>query len=300
MVTRRKFAQWTAAALAGVAAAQHGWAMPDKAAHPFKLSVMLWTLRPKYTAEQAIDLVAGAGYNGFELVGEDKKWTPADVERIRGRMTQLGIVCDATAGIDTGFAESGAAQKLADELTARIAQSERLGCRRIILLSGKRDASISRDKQHAVCVENLQRAADVAAKHNFVLLLEPIDTLENPSIYLTQVEEAFAIASAVNSPAVQVLYDVYHQQRGLPANSGIAPLVSPLRGNIHLLGLVHVADVPGRHAPGTGTIDYPAIYRALHKDGYSGWMAMEFMPTGDATAELKKAAAETVASAGRV
>ena len=186
MVTRRKFAQWTAAALAGVAAGQHGWAMPDKAAQPFKLSVMLWTLRPKYTAEQAIDLVAGAGYNGFELVGEDKKWTPADVQRIRGRMTQLGIVCDTMAGIDTGFAESGAAQKLADELTARMAQAEQLGCRRIILLSGKRDASISREKQHAVCIENLQRAADVAAKHKFVLLLEPIDTLENPSIYLTQ------------------------------------------------------------------------------------------------------------------
>jgi hydroxypyruvate isomerase len=300
MVTRRKFAQWTAAALAGAAAVPRGWAMPDKAARPFKLSVMLWTLRPKYSAEQAIDLVAGAGYDGFELVNEDKKWSPADVQRVRGRMTQLGIVCDTIAGIDTGFAESGAAQKLADELTARMAQAEQLGCRRIILLSGKRNGSMPREKQHAVCIENLKRAADVAAKQNFALLLEPIDTLENPSIYLTKVEEAFAIARSVNSPAVQVLYDFYHQQRGLPANSGIVPLVSPLRGNIHLLGLVHVADVPGRHAPGTGTIDYPAIYRALEKDGYHGWMAMEFMPTGDASAELKKAAAETVASAARV
>ena len=300
MVTRRKFAQWTAAALAGAAAAPRGWAIPGKAARPFKLSVMLWTLRPKYTAEQAIDLVAGAGYEGFELVDEDKKWTAEDVQRIRGRMAQLGVVCDAIAGIKTGFAETGAAQKLADELTARMAQAQQLGCRRIILLSGKRDSSIPRDKQHAVCIENLQRAADVAAKHNFVLLLEPIDTLENPSIYLTKVEEAFAIARSLNSPAVQVLYDFYHQQRGLPANSGIAPLVSPLRGNIHLLGLVHVADVPGRHAPGTGTIDYPAIYRALQNAGYGGWMAMEFMPTGDAAAELKKAAAETVASAARV
>jgi hypothetical protein len=44
------------------------------AARPFKLSVMLWTLLPKYTAEQAIDLAAGAGYDGFELVDEDKKW----------------------------------------------------------------------------------------------------------------------------------------------------------------------------------------------------------------------------------
>jgi hydroxypyruvate isomerase len=297
-VTRRRFARWAASGLAAVAASSRGgWALPTKATRPFKLSVMLWTLRPKYTAEQAIDLVAGAGYDGFELVSEDKKWSPADVKRIRARMTQLGIVCDAMSGIDTGFAEAGAAQKLADELTARMAQAEQMGCRRIILLSGKRDASMPRDKQHAVCVENLKRAGDVAAKRGFVLLLEPIDALENPPIYLTRVEEAFDIARAVKQPSVRVLYDFYHQQRGLPAGGGVAPLLAPLRGNVNLLGLVHVADVPGRHAPGTGVIDYTAIYRGLRKDGYSGWMAMEFMPTGDAAVELRKAAAETVASA---
>jgi len=299
MMTRRQFARWTAA-LAAAAAAPHLWAGSVKPPRPFKLSVMLWTLRPKYTAEQAIDLVAGAGYDGFELVDEDKKWTPADVSRIRARMSQLGIVCDAMSGIETGFAAPGAAQKLADDLSARMVQAERLGCRRIILLSGKRDSSISRDKQHAVCIENLQRAADVAAKQKFTLLLEPIDRLENPSIYLSRVEEAFEIARAVNSPQVRVLYDFYHQERELPAASGLAPLLSPLHGNIDLLGLVHIADVPGRHAPGTGTIDYPALYRALAQDGYHGWMAMEFLPTADAATELKKAAAETIVPAAHV
>jgi hydroxypyruvate isomerase len=88
-------------------------------------------------------------------------------------------------------------------------------------------------------------------------------------------------------------YDFYHQQRGLPQGGGVAPLLAPLRGNVDLLGLVHVADVPGRHAPGTGVIDYLAIYRGLRREGYRGWMAMEFLPTGDAAAELRKAAAET-------
>jgi hydroxypyruvate isomerase len=302
MMNRRQFGGRLAGGLTGLAIAagsRHGLAA-EKAARPFKLSVMLWTLRPKYTAEQAIDLVAGAGYDGFELVDEDKKWSAADVKRIRARMRQLGIVCDAMSGIDTGFAEPGAAEKLADELTARMTQAEEMGCRRIILLSGKRDASISREKQHAVCVENLQHAGEVAAKRGYTLLLEPIDALENPPIYLTRVEEAFAIVQAVKLPNVQVLYDFYHQQRGLPAGGGVAPLLAPLRGNVGLLGLVHIADVPGRHAPGTGVIDYAAIYRGLRKDGYHGWMAMEFLPTGDAADELRKAAAETMVSATRV
>src|ERR1700753_2838896 len=58
-ISRRRFAQRAAAGLAGVAVgSRRGWAVPENSARPFKLSVMLWTLRPKYTAEQAIDLVA--------------------------------------------------------------------------------------------------------------------------------------------------------------------------------------------------------------------------------------------------
>jgi hydroxypyruvate isomerase len=296
VTTRRQFARWFATAVMGTAVAPRNWAKPGKPARPFKLSVMLWTLRPRYTAEQGIELAAAAGYDGFELVDEDKKWTSADVERIHARMTKLGIVCDAISGIDAGFAEPGTSQKMADELTARAVQAKRLDCHRIILLSGRRNPSIPREKQHAACIENLQAAADVAVKQNLELLIEPIDALENPSIYLTRVEEAFAIARAVNSPHVRVLYDVYHQQRGLPANSGLAPLLTPLQGNIDLLGLVHVADAPGRHAPGTGIIDYSAIYHALQRDGYRGWVAMEFLPVGDATMELRKAAEETSAA----
>ena len=295
MMNRRQFGGRLAGGLAGLAVARslgRGLATPEKAAHPYRLSVMLWTLRPKYTAEQAIDMVAGAGYDGFELVDEDKKWSPADVTRIRAHMAQLGIACDAMSGIDTGFAEPGAADRLASELTARMAQAERLGCRRIILLSGKRDTSMPREKQHAVCIENLQRAGDVAAKRGFTLLLEPIDALENPPIYLTRVEEAFEIVRAVKQPGVQVLYDFYHQQRGLPQGGGVAPLLAPLRGNVGLLGLVHVANVPGRHAPNHGEINYLQIYKGLEQNGYHGWMAMEFLPVGDAKTELREAADE--------
>ena len=295
MMNRRQFGGRLAGGLAGLAlnaCARRALAKPEKAARPFRLSVMLWTLRPKYTAEQAIDLVAGAGYDGFELVDEDKKWSPADVTRVRAHMAQLGIACDAMSGIDTGFAEPGAADRLASELTARIAQAERLGCRRIILLSGKRDISMPREKQHAVCIENLQRAGDVAAKRGFTLLLEPIDALENPPIYLTRVEEAFEIVRTVKQPSVQVLYDFYHQARGLNDTGDVNALLAPVKGNVDLLGLVHIANVPGRRAPNNGKINYLSVYGGLQKFGYHGWMAMEFLPTGDAKTELKEAISE--------
>jgi hypothetical protein len=51
---------------------------------------------------------------------------------------------------------------------------------------------------------------------------------------------------------------------------------------------------------GHGPDHYPAIYGGLRKEGYRGWMAMEFLPTDDAAAELRKATAETVVPAKRI
>ena len=56
-----------------------------------------------------------------------------------------------------------------------------------------------------------------------------------------------------------------------------------------MIGLIHVADVPGRHEPGTGEINYGNIYRKLAQLGYKKNVAMEFLPAGDPVAALRKA-----------
>ena len=142
-------------------------------------------------------------------------------------------------------------------------------------------------------MQNLQRAGELAAKRHFELLIEPIDALENPRIYLTRVAEAFAIARSVKLPSVSVLYDFYHEAKGIESGDITPALISELRGNVDLLGLVHVANVPGRCVPTLGTIKYRDVYDALRKGGYHGWLAMEFLPTGKAEAELLQAASQT-------
>jgi hydroxypyruvate isomerase len=119
-------------------------------------------------------------------------------------------------------------------------------------------------------------------------VIEPIDRLENPSIYLYGVEEAFDIVRAVGSPKVKVLYDLYHEQRGL------GNLIEKLEKNIDEVGLVHVADVPGRHEPGTGEMNYINIYRRLAELHYKGVIAMEFYPTGDVVETLRRARQEVL------
>jgi hydroxypyruvate isomerase len=82
--------------------------------------------------------------------------------------------------------------------------------------------------------------------------------------------------------------DSYHEQRGLPQDGGVALLLASLHGNVDLLELVHVADVPGRHAPGTGVIDYPAIDRGCGRKGIGAGSQWSFCPS----ATVKRSSSE--------
>jgi hydroxypyruvate isomerase len=97
------------------------------------------------------------------------------------------------------------------------------------------------------------------------------------------VSDGFEIVDAVNAPNVKVLYDFYHEQRSF------GNLIEKLEKNVNKIGLIHVADVPGRHEPGTGEIDYTTIYRKLAELHYDRWIAMEFYPTQEPVASLAQA-----------
>jgi hydroxypyruvate isomerase len=71
-------------------------------------------------------------------------------------------------------------------------------------------------------------------------------------------------------------------------------LISKLDQHIDVIGLIHIADVPGRHQPGTGEINYANIYRKLQALKYQHNIAMEFYPAGDPIAILRRAKTEAL------
>jgi hydroxypyruvate isomerase len=263
-------------------------ATPTEAHAPFNFSVMLWTIYRKLPFEQRIEKVAEAGYHAVELVDEYKNWSPEDFRRASAKLRALGIVVDATAGVWTGIANPHAQEKFLADLANFVPIAEQLECPAIIVLSGDRVEGLSREAHHQSCVENLKRAAEIADKRNLTLLLENIDQEENPKYYLTSVAEGFEIIREVNHPRVKFLYDFYHEQ----ISEG--NLIAKLEKNIAHVGLIHIADVPGRHEPGTGEINYPSIYRKLVQLNYRGYVAMEFEPAGDPVASLRTAREEAL------
>jgi len=233
--------------------------------------------------EQRINKVAEAGYHAVELVWEYRDWTASDFAKARTQLHQLGIVVDACSGIDASLCDASQRELFLSQVRAKLPTLAELECPRLILLTGNKVPGVSHEQMHANCVEALKRAADLTASQNVELLLENIDPEENPKYFLTSVAEGFEVIREVNSPRVRFLYDFFHEQ----ISEG--NLIAKLAKNIDLVGLVHVADVPGRHEPGTGEINYSNIFHKLGQLGYSHYAAMEFVATGDVVASLRTA-----------
>src|SRR2546422_3923016 len=285
-MNRREFAKTAAGAAFSMALPANSVldaAADVKPTVPFKLSVMLWTVNKQLPFEQRLEKVAEAGYGAVELVNEFLKWSDEDFRRMNNKQRSLGVTFDATAGVWKGVADPGGRDAFLTDLQNFFPVAHKLECSAVIVLSGNRVEGVSRDAHHEACIEALKRAADLAAKQNVTLLLENIDQEENPKYYLTSVAEGFEIIRKVGNPHVKFLYDFYHEQ----ISEG--NLIKKLKENIDFVGLVHIADVPGRHQPGTGEINYASIYRKLAELKYSGYAAMEFIPEGDPVAALRSA-----------
>jgi hydroxypyruvate isomerase len=287
---RRSFAQTLAGAALGVAA------IPEKPLHaaaetggvPYKVAVMLWTVFNDLPFEQRIEKVAEAGFRNVELVGEYQKWSEEEFRRANAQRRELGISFTTTAGLAHGVGDPSARPAFLSDLRAELPLMEKLECPAIIVMSGNRVEGLAPEAQHASCVEGLKRAAEITEKNGITVWLENIDLEENPRYYLWSMAEAFKIANEVNHPRVKVLYDFFHAQ----VSGG--NLIAPLEKNISKVACVHIADVPGRHEPGTGEINYSNIYRKLVQLKYAGFVTMEFLPTGDAVATLRAAREEAL------
>ncbi|MGH9430813.1 MAG: hydroxypyruvate isomerase family protein [Terriglobia bacterium] len=298
-INRRQFGETLAAALGAAAISKPGFAAAFQGAQergaraPFRLSVMLWTVFKDLPFPQRLEKVAEAGYHSVELVGEFAKWSASDYRAANGKKQGLGMGFDATSGVRHSLADPSQRDAFLSDLQSLFDVCKKIECPSVIVLSGNRMPSLPRAAQHTSCVEGLKRAADLADQHNINVLLENIDPEENPHYYLTSVAEGFEIIAAVGHPRVKFLCDFYHEQ------IAEGNLIEKLEKNIDKVGLVHIADVPGRHEPGTGEINYVNIFKKLGELHYNRFAAMEFLPLGDAVKSLR-AAREMALRAGRV
>lgn len=144
---------------------------------------------------------------------------------------------------------------------------------KIILASGFTRANVAAAEQQAAAVKVLKQAAQLAADQGAQLLLEPVNMRVNgTSMFVEGIERGLAITEEVDSPGLRLLCDVYHS-----AISG-EELGRALGNGMPWVGHVQVADTEGRHEPGSGNLDWPAIMSILREKGYEGEIGLEYIP----------------------
>ncbi|OON63608.1 hydroxypyruvate isomerase [Massilia sp. KIM] len=146
---------------------------------------------------------------------------------------------------------------------------------RLHCLAGLLPHGLAPERAYATYVENLRFAAAACRAHGIELLIEPINDRDVPRYFLTGTRQARAVIEECGAPNLFLQYDIYHMQRME------GDLAATLRACLNLIRHIQLADVPGRHQPGTGEINFPFLFRLLDELGYEGWVGCEYLPQGD-------------------
>jgi hydroxypyruvate isomerase len=176
----------------------------------------------------------------------------------------------------------GREREFRDNVERGIEYAKAAGCPRLNCISGIAPA----DQQHVdVLVDNLRHAARKLGEAGLLLMLEPVSTRTVPGFILNRSQQAIDVLNAVGEGNAFLQYDLFHMQI---MEGDLARTIERLLPRI---GHLQIADVPDRHEPGSGELNFDFLLRHIDALGYSGWIGAEYNPKGDTLEGLKWARA---------
>ncbi|MEV6042101.1 hydroxypyruvate isomerase family protein [Streptomyces xanthochromogenes] len=235
--------------------------------------------------EARFDAAAAAGFAGVEFPSP-YGWA---VGLLRGRLRDAGLT---QVLINTPTGEPGTPTRsglacipgLEGEFRTGVERgleyATELGCGLLHVVGGIVPDGVSRDRAFARYVTNIGWAAERARGTGIRIVLEAQNKRDCPGFVLESQEQAAAVAEAVGDEHVGLLLDFYHLQ----IDEG--DLIGTYRRVQDRVRHLQLADVPGRHEPGTGEIGWRAVLRAVADSGYQGWIGCEYAPAGGTAAGL--------------
>jgi hydroxypyruvate isomerase len=227
-----------------------------------------------------------AGFDGVELWWPFAEAVPSDreveafvrsVEDAGVRLVGLNFAAGDLPGGDRGLVSwPGRSSEFRDNVELTVGIGERLGCRAFNALYGNRVEGADPAAQDELAVGNLAIAGRAAARIGGTVLVEPVSGA--PRYPLLTAADAVAVvdrvAAATGVANLGLLCDLYH----LAVNGDDLDRAIATYGD--RVAHVQIADAPGRHEPGTGTLDLDRHLGQLAAAGYRGWVGLEYQPSG--------------------
>lgn len=185
----------------------------------------------------------------------------------------LNFFAGDMAGGDRGLVSwPGRATEFGDNTAVVAELGKRLGCRKFNALYGNRVEGRPAVEQDELALQNLRVAAKAVAAIDGTVLVEPVSG--SPRYPLLTAADALGVIDSVGEPNLGLLADLYH----LHVNGDDVRAV--LEGSFERISHVQIADAPGRHEPGTGSMDITGHLARLIAQGYTGYVGLEYKPSG--------------------
>jgi len=230
--------------------------------------------------EQRPAAARAAGFDAVEFWWPFPTATPGDAEvdafvrsvRDAGvRLVGLNFFAGDMPAGDRGVVSwPGREREFADSVAVAAGIGEQLGVAGFNALYGNRVDGEQAEKQDELATANLAVAAAAAARIGASVLVEPVSGA--PKYPLRTAADALAVIDSVVANNVALLADLYHLTVNGDDVDAVIAACTPR------IGHVQIADAPGRHEPGTGTIPLQAQLDALEAAGYQGWVSLEYKP----------------------
>lgn len=250
-----------------------------------KLAANLSLLFPELPFLERFAAAARAGFRYVEYQFPYAFGSAAEVAA-RARAAGVEVVLhnlpagDAAKG-DRGIAcQPARAGEFREGVERAIEYARAAGCPRLNALAGIAPEGVPRAQLFDTLVENLRYAAAKLQVAGLTLLTEPVNPRTVPGFFLTTSRQGIEAIDAAGAPNLMLQYDIFHMQI---VEGDLAQTIERLLPRI---GHLQLADVPDRHEPGTGEINYEFLLAHIDRLGYRGWIGCEYLPKGDTAAGL--------------
>lgn len=217
------------------------------------------------------------GIESIELL-EEKDWSTV---KNAGLKCAVGYATDW--GIPKGFNRIENHEKLLADYENMIPKAADAGVPNLICFSGNREG-LDNNEGLINCAKGLRKLMPSAEKYGVTVIMELLNSYGHKDYQCDRTAWGSALCEMVGSNRFKLLYDIYHMQI-MEGN-----VIDTITKYSPYIGHIHTGGVPGRNElDETQELYYPAIMRALVKNGYKGFVGQEFVPTQkDKLASLRK------------
>lgn len=222
-----------------------------------------------------LKFMADEGFTAFE----DNGMRGRDItmqEKIASTMQNLGMTMGVFVAHDIAWKKPNLAsgnlemrKAFLENIKGSVEVAKRVNAKWMTVVPGHVDIGKPMGYQTANVIESLKQAADILEPHGVTMVLEPLNYMNHPGLFLTGSPQAFEICKAVDSPSCKILFDIYHQQ----IQEG--NLIPNIKACWDEIAYFQIGDNPGRKEPTTGEINYKNVFKFIHSKGFDGVMGME-------------------------